>query len=39
MIISHDLGAQPEVNVRTWTYGIGVLPLGTETEDLFGGTA
>ncbi|MGK9300947.1 hypothetical protein [Melissococcus plutonius] len=39
VIISHDLGAQPEVNVRTWTYGIGVLPLGTETEGLFGGTA
>ncbi|MBP2099354.1 hypothetical protein [Enterococcus rivorum] len=37
--IPHKLGVQPEINVRTWDYGIGVLPLGTEEHGLFGGTA
>ncbi|HHU5778215.1 TPA: hypothetical protein KG990_003252, partial [Enterococcus faecalis] len=37
--IVHNLGAQPVVNVRTWTHGIGVLPLGTEPTGLFGGSA
>ncbi|HHP5671092.1 TPA: hypothetical protein ACSC09_004333 [Escherichia coli] len=39
VLINHELGTQPEVNVRTWTHGIGVQPLGTEAEGLFGGTA
>ncbi|WP_429861235.1 hypothetical protein [Enterococcus faecalis] len=37
--IVHNLGAQPVVNVRTWTHGIGVLPLGTEPTGLLGGSA
>ncbi|MGX7244755.1 hypothetical protein ACWOC1_07875 [Enterococcus quebecensis] len=37
--INHELGLQPEINVRTWTHGIGVMKLGTEPEGLFGGSA
>lgn len=38
--IQHNLGVMPSVvNVSTWQYGLGVLPLGTEENGLFGGTA
>lgn len=37
--IPHNLGVQPAINVRAWSYGIDVIPLGTEEEGLFGGTA
>ncbi|MGM0217639.1 hypothetical protein [Enterococcus sp. AZ126] len=37
--INHSLNAPPTVNVRTWTYGLGVMPLGTEPVGLFGGSA
>lgn len=37
--INHALGVQPEINVRTWTHGIGVMNLGTEPTGLFGGSA
>lgn len=37
--IQHNLGINPNVNVRTWTHGIGVMPLSTEPAGLFGGTA
>ncbi|WP_430601885.1 hypothetical protein IGJ02_002010 [Enterococcus sp. DIV0724b] len=37
--IGHSLGVQPEINVRTWTHGIGVMNLGTEPVGLFGGSA
>lgn len=37
--IKHSLGVQPEINVRTWTHGIGVMNLGTEPAGLFGGSA
>lgn len=39
VMIPHQLGVQPQINVRTWEYGIGVLPLGIEEQGLFGGTA
>ena len=37
--IEHNLGLNPLIVVRTWTYGIGVVPLGTEPEGFFGGSA
>ncbi|HGF7744986.1 hypothetical protein [Enterococcus faecium] len=37
--IEHNLGVNPLIVVRTWTYGIGVVPLGTEPEGFFGGSA
>lgn len=37
--INHNLGVNPQVFVFTWLYGLGVVPLGTEPNGLFGGTA
>ncbi|MGC6768930.1 hypothetical protein [Enterococcus sp. LJL51] len=37
--IMHNSGLQPNINVRSWTHGIGVMPLGTESAGLFGGSA
>ncbi len=37
--IEHGLGTNPLIVVRSWIYGIGIVPLGTEPEGLFGGSA
>lgn len=39
VLIVHNLGLNPNVNVRTWTHGLGVMPLSTEPSGLFGGSA
>lgn len=39
IVITHNLNIQPKVVVRTWEYGLGVVPIGSEPVGLFGGTA
>lgn len=36
--IKHELGVNPTVYTFTWLYGLGVVPIGTEPDGMFGGT-